>query len=141
MGRNYDAFESRGDTVWNVLENNLNEINVDDTIINVTQNQTGYAMYRVVLDNTGKKTLKLVDSYDHMENPRLYTNEDLVFLGMERPVMNNNNNNMYGGKKKRLSKKRFNKQTLVKRKTLKRKTSKKKLTKRNTKKVRKLSKK
>lgn len=140
MGINYDAFESRGETVWNVLENNMNQINVDDTITNVTQNQTGYAMYRVILDNTGKKTLKLVDSYEHMENPRLYAKEDLVFLGMERPVMNNINN-MYGGKKRSLSKRKTKKQKLVKRKTLKRKTSKKKLTKSNTKKVRKMNRK
>lgn len=137
MGINYEAFESRGETVWNVLENNMNEINVDDTITNVTQNQMGYALYRVVLDNAGKKTLKLVDSYDHIENPSLYSNEDLAFLGMERPQMNNN---MYGGKRTK-SKRRTNKRKIAKRKTLKRKTSKKKLTKRNTKKVRKLNRK
>ena len=52
-----------GESPYEELETNTNII-VGDTIEYTPYNQQGYAKYKVIMDE-GKKTLKLIDSYDH----------------------------------------------------------------------------
>lgn len=69
MSQNYRVYEEEGNSVYEELKTNLNII-VGDTIEYITNNQMGYEKYTVILDEKGKKTLKLIDSYDNQN--RLY---------------------------------------------------------------------
>ena len=69
MSQNYRVYEEEGNSVYEELKTNLNII-VGDTIEYITNNQMGYEKYTVILDEKGKTTLKLIDSYDNQN--RLY---------------------------------------------------------------------
>ena len=92
--------------VYEYLEDKKDKIKVGDTIEYISNNQQGYLKYKVV-EEDGKKTLEVIDSYD-MQLARLDDEE----FGNEKSSK--------GGKKKtkrRTNKKRQNK----KRKTAHRK--------------------
>ena len=63
MSQNFQIYEGERNTVWSELKINPNII-VGDTIEYITNNQLGYEKYKVILDGNGKKSLKLIDSYD-----------------------------------------------------------------------------
>jgi hypothetical protein len=48
------------------LERKKDEIKVGDTIEYISNNQMGWKLYEVVLDNEGKKSLKVKSDYDSM---------------------------------------------------------------------------
>jgi hypothetical protein len=106
---NYEVVEGSGRSVESELETNK-KILVGDTIEYISNNQQGYMKYRVVLDKTGNKALKLIDSYDHQMGDIDYDDEEIN-----------------GGKKR---KRKTTKRKTVKRKTIKRKTIKRKMPKR-----------
>jgi hypothetical protein len=106
---NYEVVEGSGRSVESELETNK-KILVGDTIEYISNNQQGYMKYRVVLDKTGNKALKLIDSYDHQMGDIDYDDEEIN-----------------GGKKR---KRKVAKKKTAKRKTTKRKTTKRKTTKR-----------
>jgi hypothetical protein len=60
---NYIVHESDGNTVLKELETN-DKINVGDTIEYISNNQFGVEKYRVIIDEDGKKGLKLISDYD-----------------------------------------------------------------------------
>jgi hypothetical protein len=63
MSQNFQLYEGRRNTVLSELKINTNIV-VGDTIEYITNNQLGYKKYKVILDENGKKGLKLIDSYD-----------------------------------------------------------------------------
>jgi hypothetical protein len=75
MPKNYNVYEGSGKTVHSELESNKS-INEGDTITYQSNNQQGYEKYRVILNKKGKKTLKLIDSYDHQIGVYDYDDDD-----------------------------------------------------------------
>lgn len=65
--KNYNVSENNGHSVYDELETNK-DINVGDTISWITNNQQGYMKYKVVLDDEGKKDLKIIETYDDWIN-------------------------------------------------------------------------
>jgi len=63
MPKNYNVNEGSGKTVHSELKSN-SKINEGDTITYQANNQMGYEKYKVVLNEKGKKALKLIDNYD-----------------------------------------------------------------------------
>ena len=61
---NYKVNEGTENTIQLEFEKNPNII-VNDTIEYISNNQMGYVKYIVILDENGKKILKLIDSYYH----------------------------------------------------------------------------
>lgn len=70
--KNYNLGE--GESVYEELQNN-NKIVIGDTITYTPYNQQGYAKYQVVLDDNGKKSLELIDSYD-LQMEHSYNDDD-----------------------------------------------------------------
>ena len=64
MSQNYQVYEGEGNSVQNELKTNQN-IAVGDTVEYITNNQMGDEKYKVILNEKGKKKLKLIDSYHH----------------------------------------------------------------------------
>ena len=63
MSQNFQIYQGERNTVWSELKINSNIV-VGDTIEYISNNQLGYKKYKVILDENGKKSLKLIDSYD-----------------------------------------------------------------------------
>ena len=63
--KNYNVSENNGHSVYDELETNK-DIKVGDTISWITNNQQGYMKYKVVLDDEGKKDLKIIETYDNV---------------------------------------------------------------------------
>ena len=63
MSQNFQIYEGERNTVWSELKINYNIV-LGDTIEYISNNQMGYEKYKVILDENGNKTLKLIDSYD-----------------------------------------------------------------------------
>ena len=56
---------------WNVSEGNSayekmkeGQVKLGDTITMITNNQQGYVKYEVIMNEKGKKALRMIDSYD-----------------------------------------------------------------------------
>jgi hypothetical protein len=64
MPKNWSVGEPTN--VYGYLEEKKDEINVGDTIEYVSNNQMGWVMYEVVLDDEGKKSLKVKSDYDSL---------------------------------------------------------------------------
>jgi hypothetical protein len=60
--QNYKVHEGSVNSIQNELKTNP-YIVVGDTIEFIIKNQLGYEKYKVILDETGKKNLKLLDYY------------------------------------------------------------------------------
>ena len=65
--KNYNVYEDDEKSVYNELATNP-DIKVGDTISFVTRNQQGYMKYKVVLDDSGEKSLETVKTYDDWIN-------------------------------------------------------------------------
>ena len=61
MPKNWTIGEPKN--VYKYLEDKKDEIKVGDTIEYISNNQQGYLKYKVV-EEDGKKTLEVIDSYD-----------------------------------------------------------------------------
>ena len=60
MEQNYKVHEGSLNSVHNELKTNPHIV-VGDTIEFIIKNQLGYEKYKVILDETGKKNIKLID--------------------------------------------------------------------------------
>ena len=60
--QNYKIYQESGNNVQVELKTNQ-RIVVGDTIEYIIKNKLGYEKYKVMLDETGKKNLKLIDYY------------------------------------------------------------------------------
>ena len=58
--QNYKIYEESGNSVQVVLKTNQHIV-VGDTIEYIIKNQLGYEKYKVMLDETGAKSIKLID--------------------------------------------------------------------------------
>ena len=60
------AYDDEGDNAQSLLRQGYSDngnINVGDTIENSTENQQGYMLYMVILNDAGKKDLELLETY------------------------------------------------------------------------------
>lgn len=62
MEQNYKVYGGTGNSGHIELKTNPHIV-VGDTIECIIKNQLGYEKYKVILDETGKKNLKLIDYY------------------------------------------------------------------------------
>lgn len=67
---NYAVYEEDRETVRQELETNP-DIVIGDTIEYITNNQEGYQKYMVISDASGKKDIKIIDSYDHQTGGKI----------------------------------------------------------------------
>jgi len=59
---NWDVFEPNN--AFQYLSENNNDVNVGDTITEVTNNQQGQKVFKVTVDENGTKKLTLIQDYD-----------------------------------------------------------------------------
>ena len=112
MPKNYSVYEP--DDVHDIFTKEP-DIAVGDTVEYVSNNQMGYEQYEVILDENGKKTLKLTKTYDDMMDNIMNSADDEDTTDDEKSV-GGRRRKKGGSKKRKVSKKRKTR-SLKKRKT------------------------